>query len=45
MVQAFAENGYTWGGGWHDSEDAMHFSSQTPVPGLSQPGMGRATAR
>ncbi|GAB3158298.1 hypothetical protein GCM10027290_61260 [Micromonospora sonneratiae] len=40
MVQAFAENGFTWGGGWHDPEDAMHYSSMTPVPGVAQPGMG-----
>jgi hypothetical protein len=40
MVQAFAENGFTWGGGWHDPEDAMHYSSMTPVPGVAQPGAG-----
>lgn len=40
MVQAFAENGFTWGGGWHDPEDAMQFSSMTAVPGLSQAGLG-----
>jgi hypothetical protein len=38
MVQGFAENGFSWGGGWHDPEDAMHFSSMTPIPGLIQPG-------
>jgi hypothetical protein len=40
MVQAFAENGFTWGGGWHAPEDAMHFSSMTPINGVIQPGMG-----
>jgi DNA repair exonuclease SbcCD ATPase subunit len=40
MVQAFAENGFTWGGGWHAPEDAMHYSSMTPIAGLIQPGMG-----
>jgi len=40
MVQAFIENGFTWGGGWHDPVDAMHFSYMAPIPGVSQPSMG-----
>ncbi len=40
MIQGFAENGFTWGGGWHAPEDAMHFSSMVAIPGLTQPSMG-----
>jgi hypothetical protein len=31
LVQAFAEQGWSWGASWHEPKDAMHFDYMGPV--------------
>lgn len=37
LVQAFTEQGWSWGGSWRSSEDAMHFDYLGPVEGVRRP--------